>query len=166
MLVWFCDANGTVSLPPPRLLVFINKSSLLLFAQVHVVLELSVLAMAFFKDVLIRDSKARALQKHQTFLSVDETKINPSFPANLEKLCEGEDDIPNIEELEILDCEKFENLFLIGKLLGESVSIKIIMSKTKTDWAPSVEVRYVDMGKGFILIKFMNELDCSHVFFD
>lgn len=122
--------------------------------------------MASFKDVLIRDSKAGDSRKHQTLPSVDDLKTNPSIHANLEELCDGEEDIPNIEEVEIPDCEKFENLFLIGKLLGESIPLKTIMSKTKADWTPSGEVQCVDMGNEFILIKFVNEMDCNHVFFN
>lgn len=58
-----------------------------------------------------------------------------------------------------------QNLFLIGKMLGESVSLKTIASKTKGDWMPRGEVKFVDMGNGFILIKFANEMDSNHVFF-
>lgn len=94
--------------------------------------------MASFKDVLIRDSKAGNSRKHQTLPSVDEVKTNLSIHANLEELCDGEDDIPNIEEVEIPDCEKFENLFLIGKLLGESVPLKTIMSKLRLIELPLV----------------------------
>lgn len=50
-------------------------------------------------------------------------------------------------------------------MLGESVSLKTIASKTKGDWMPRGEVKFVDMGNGFILIKFANEMDSNHVFF-
>lgn len=40
------------------------------------------------------------------------------------------------------------------------------MSKTRADCTPSGEVRYVDVGNEFILIKFVNEMDCNHVFFN
>lgn len=129
------------------------------------IVEVRTLGMASFKDVLIRDSKVGDSQKHQTLPSAEELKTNPSIYANLEELCDGENDIPNIKEVEIPDWEKFD-LFLIGKLLGEFVPLKTVMSKTKADWASSGEVRYVDMRNGFILIKFMNEMDCNHVFFD
>lgn len=38
------------------------------------------------------------------------------------------------------------------------------MSKTKADWMPTGKIKYVDMGNGFTLIKFVNEMDCDHVF--
>lgn len=71
----------------------------------------------------------------------------------------------DMDDIEILDCEKLENLLLIGKLLGESV-LKTISSKTRPDWMPMSKIKYADMGNGFILIKFANEMDCNHVFFD
>lgn len=97
------------------------------------IVEVRTLGMASFKDVLIRDSKVGDSQKHQTLPSAEELKTNPSIYANLEELCDGENDIPNIKEVEIPDWEKFENLFLIGKLLGEFVPLKTVMSKTKAD---------------------------------
>lgn len=32
-----------------------------------------------------------------------------------------EDDFSDIDEMELPDCEKFENLYFIGKMLSESV---------------------------------------------
>lgn len=48
-------------------------------------------------------------------------------------------------------------------MLGESVPLKTIISKTKSDWMPMGEIKLVDMGNGFILIKFANEIECNHV---
>lgn len=75
-----------------------------------------------------------------------------------------EDEIPDIEEVEIPECERFDNLFLIGKIIGESVPLKTLSAKTKADWLLIGEVRYVDMGNGFILIKFSNEMNCNYTF--
>lgn len=81
------------------------------------------------------------------------------------KRTKDEDDLPDIDEVELPECEKFEILYLIRKMLGESVPLKTSMSKIKFDWMSTGEVKYVDMGNGFILIKFANEMDCNHVFF-
>lgn len=65
-----------------------------------------------------------------------------------------EDDLPDIDKAELPECEKFENLYLIGKMLGESVPLKTIMSNTKSDWVPTDEakyVKYVDMGNVLFL---------------
>lgn len=43
-----------------------------------------------------------------------------------------EDDLPDINEVKLPDCEKFENLYLIDKILGESVPLKKTMPKTKS----------------------------------
>lgn len=76
-----------------------------------------------------------------------------------------EDDLLVVDEAELPDCDRFENLYLIGKMLGDSIPLKTIMVKTKSDWVPRGEIKYVDMGNGFMLIKFANEMDCNHVFF-
>lgn len=121
--------------------------------------------MASFKDVLIKDSKSGYSRRQINLSSVDEKMEEQSIPADQEESSGGDGDIPNIDELEVPDCEKFENLFLIGKLLGESVPLKTVASKSKADWSPSGEIKYVDMGNGFILIKFANEMDCNRAFF-
>lgn len=77
-----------------------------------------------------------------------------------------EEDLTNIEEGDLPDCEKFENLYLISNMLGESVPLKTIISKTKSEWMATGEVKLNDVDNGFILIKFANEMDCNHVFFD
>lgn len=50
-------------------------------------------------------------------------------------------------------------------MIGESVPLKTLSSKTKADWLLTGEVIYVDMGNGFTLIKFSNEMDCNYAFF-
>lgn len=42
-----------------------------------------------------------------------------------------EDNLPDIDEVEILDCEKFENAYLIDKMLDESVPLKNDYFKNK-----------------------------------
>lgn len=122
--------------------------------------------MASFKDVLIKDSTSEYSHKHQVHLPSVVTTMDRSIPIDREDPNEVVDNLPDIYEVEILDCEKFENLFLIDKMLGESVPLKTITSKTKADWMPTGEVKFVDMGNGFILVKFANEMDYNHVFFD
>lgn len=43
------------------------------------------------------------------------------------------EELLDIDEVELPNCEKFENLYLIGKMLGESAALKTIISKTKSD---------------------------------
>lgn len=50
-------------------------------------------------------------------------------------------------------------------MLGESVPLKTIISKTKSEWMATGEVKLADVDNGFILIKFANEIDCNHVLF-
>lgn len=50
-------------------------------------------------------------------------------------------------------------------MIGESIPLKTIIAKTKSDRKPSGEIKYVDMN-GFALIIFENEMDCNHVYFD
>lgn len=70
-----------------------------------------------------------------------------------------EEDLSDIDEVNLSDFEKFENLYLIGKTLGEFVPLKTVISKTKFDQMPTGKLKLVDMGNGFILIKFANEMD-------
>lgn len=57
-------------------------------------------------------------------------------------------------EEELTECGRFEDLYVIGKILGETVLLETIASKTKSDWVLTSDVRYVDLGNGSILIKF------------
>lgn len=76
------------------------------------------------------------------------------------------DGLPTIEEEELLECERFKNLYLFGKMLGGLVPMRTMMSKTKSDWMPSRETKYLGIGNGFMLIKFTNEMDCYYKKFD
>lgn len=42
--------------------------------------------------------------------------------------CNVEDEFPDIVEVELPDCDRFENLYLIGKMLGEFVLPKNIIA--------------------------------------
>lgn len=75
-----------------------------------------------------------------------------------------DDGLRTILKKQIFECESFENLYLIRKMLAKSIPLKTIMSKNKSDWMPSGETKYVDMDNGFTLIKFANEMNCHHVF--
>lgn len=89
--------------------------------------------------------------KHQSHLPSPELKRDQFIPDDRAEPCREEDDLPDIDEVQISECEKFENLFLIGKMFGESVPLKTIISKTKADWIPTREVKYVSMGNGLFL---------------
>lgn len=142
MLSWFCDDIGKVSSSLPRLYIYINIR-FALFTQIHAILESRELVMASFKELLIKDLKPGSSRMHQMISSFDEKKMDHSVPSDKEEPIGGEDDIPNIDEMEVPNCEKFENHFLIGKLLGESVPLKTIASKTRIDWIPSGVIKYV-----------------------
>lgn len=85
--------------------------------------------MASFKDNLIKDLKAESASKHQILTPSLELKGDQIIPDVREEAFEEVEDILNIDEVEIPECEKFENLFLIDTILGESVPLKIIASK-------------------------------------
>ena len=42
-------------------------------------------------------------------------------------------DLPTVEEEDLACCESFAKLYLIGKVLGESMSLKSISSKMKVE---------------------------------
>lgn len=52
----------------------------------------------------------------------------------------------------------FQQLYLIGKVLGEAIPIKLIASKCLLDWQVVGEVNIVDMGNGFNLLNSLTKL--------
>lgn len=64
------------------------------------------------------------------------------------------DDTPVIDEKDLTDIPSFEQFYLIGKILGESMSLKYILSKCVSDWHLTDEVSIADMGNGFSVVKF------------
>lgn len=53
----------------------------------------------------------------------------------------------------------FEQLYLTGKILGETFPFKLVLSKCLTEWNPNGEVYMVDIRYSFYLIKFSNAID-------
>lgn len=78
-----------------------------------------------------------------------ETKGNQDLLSSRMEPSSTEDEIPDIDEVGISDCERFENMFLIGKIIGQPVPLKTIVSKIKADWLLTGEIRFLDMGNGF-----------------
>lgn len=56
-----------------------------------------------------------------------------------------EDNIPIVHEQDFIDVTKFEKLYLTGKVLGESIPLKLIISKGISDGQLISEVNIVDM---------------------
>lgn len=75
----------------------------------------------------------------------------------------NEDDIPIVHENDLKDVSKFEQLYLIGKILGETMPIKTIISKCEIGWQGVWEVNIADTGNGFSLVKFTTGSDCNRV---
>lgn len=102
--------------------------------------------MASFSEVLIKDIKVDVDKRnYNRMLDNFEGKEMSSFQER-EEMQIGEEDIPDIDEKELPDCEKFENFFLIGRLIGESVLLRTIISKIKSDWVLTGQVKFIDMG--------------------
>lgn len=57
----------------------------------------------------------------------------------------------------------FEQLYLIDKILGETLPLKLVVFKCLTEWNPHGDVDMVDIGNGFYLIKFSNVMDRNSV---
>lgn len=66
-----------------------------------------------------------------------------------------EDNIPNVDTHLLSDVSSLKQLYLISKLLGESLPLEFIMSKCLSEWELSGEATAVDMGNSFSLIKFL-----------
>lgn len=86
---------------------------------------------------------------------------------------------PKLIDSGLRDMSPFCHLYLIGEVLGKVVPIKFIMAKYSVEWQVvhqfilakySVgwqvigEVSFNDMGSGFCLVKFTNEVDRNRVF--
>lgn len=105
--------------------------------------------MATFKDVLIKDARQEGTRNLQFQHPSMETKGNQDLLSSRMEPSSTEDEIPDIDEVGISDCERFENMFLIGKIIGQPVPLKTIVSKIKADWLLTGEIRFLDMGNGF-----------------
>lgn len=51
-----------------------------------------------------------------------------------------------MDDKDLRDMSTFQQLYLIGKVLGEAIPIKLIASKCLLDWQVVGEVNIVDMG--------------------
>lgn len=60
-----------------------------------------------------------------------------------------------------VSCRK---LFLFVKMLGEVVPIKLIISKCSLKRQITREENFVDIGNGYSLVKFTNQVYCNRVF--
>lgn len=67
---------------------------------------------------MIEDNRLESLKKYQEQLATSETDKGNVLHVDREELSREDDDIPDIDEIEITGCEKFENLFCIDKMLG------------------------------------------------
>lgn len=55
------------------------------------------------------------------------------------------EDLPTMDEEDLACSKSFAKLYLIGKVLGESVSLKSISSKMKAEWKTSGESCFMDL---------------------
>lgn len=85
--------------------------------------------MSSFKDVFIKDARSEGARKLQVRFFSLETKRHLDLQSSQVESSSAEEEIPDIDEVKIPECERFENLFLIGKTIGESVLLKTISSK-------------------------------------
>lgn len=60
-------------------------------------------------------------------------------------------EIPIVEEDELTNCSKFEQLYLIGKFLGKIIPLKTIITKSIAEWKVVSEVSVADTGNGYNL---------------
>lgn len=123
----------------------------------------SLLQRSFYKQALIRDpgNTIPSLgddQKVSTNISPSPHHPNPES-SNLG----DEDDIPVLLESNLKDMTPFYKMFLIAKYY-EATPIKFIMVKCNLEWKVAGEVNIMDIGNGFTLIKFSNEIDCNNFF--
>lgn len=149
--------------------ISISTNSLLFITLVLLCVSMQVtrrpfpylMPMESFKDMLIRDKGHTSYHRNQTLVPNFGVMEDRPLPDEGIHEVADEDEIPEIEDTDLPECEKFVSpecekfvsLYLIGKMLGESVPIKTNTAKSKSDWMPKGEVRFVDMGNGFILVK-------------
>ena len=73
------------------------------------------------------------------------------------------EDLPTMDEEDLACSKSFAKLYLIGKVLGELVSLKSISSKMKAECKTLGESCFMDLGNDFFLIKFSTFEDCTKV---
>lgn len=106
-----------------------------------------------FKYVLIHDKQI------QPQLNIDPSmEGKKELEANLDsKATEPEetysftkDKISIVNSLHLFDTSTIQQLFLIGKVLGESLPIKLITSTCAAEWKFSRDFSIIDLGNGYI----------------
>lgn len=66
-----------------------------------------------------------------------------------------EDDIPKVNDLDFIDVSIFRQLYLIGKMLGEAVQVKLVISKCSMDLSGRGS-KFCSYGQWIRLVKFTN----------
>lgn len=61
-----------------------------------------------------------------------------------------DDNVPIVDPRHLSDVTTFKQLYLIGKVLGEALPLKLITSKCLSEWKPTRDVSLVNMGMAFI----------------
>lgn len=91
--------------------------------------------MATFKEALLQNPKSDSNHHQPQELGAEDLETN-FFPQMQDgTTADSEDEsLPNINEVELYNCDKLKNLYLIRKMIGYSVPLKTIMLKSKTDW--------------------------------
>lgn len=74
-----------------------------------------------------------------------------------------EDDIPDLLASD-LNMAPFYHMYLICKLLGEATPIKFIVAKCIFEGKVTSEANFLEMGNGFTLVMFSNEVNCNRIF--
>lgn len=91
-------------------------------------------------------------------------RVKIAFPhLTLSLLNRKADEIPVIEEEEVTDCSKFEQLYLIGKIMGVTIPLKTTMIKATVEWKVIGDVSIVDKGNGYSLVKYTNAINCTRI---
>lgn len=119
-----------------------------------------------FKQVLIQDKETPIQPSTAPVISeYPYSEANPDTPKSNSEVTYffREDHIPIVNLYDLSDIFAFQQLFLIGKILGESLHIKLIISKCSVEWKPSGDFNIVDLGNGFSPVKFANAMDRNRI---
>lgn len=119
-----------------------------------------------FKKVLIQDRCSSLLQSHNLLPSIFESwesNTSGEGPNSGLRFDFTEDNVHIFNTRHLFDVSQFEQFYLIGKVLGQSMSLKLILSTCILDCKLIGEVNFVDMENGFSLVKLTNALDCNWV---
>lgn len=115
-----------------------------------------------YKQVVVQDHLRNPILTCRTPITILNFLVNPVEIRSFYSV--EQDDVHELVDSNLRYMSIFYHLYLIGEILRDEITIKVIMAKCSAYWQVAGEINFVDKGNGFSLVTFTNEIDCNMVF--